>query len=181
VAEPTEPQRPPDTDPAVPPDVDEPGVRRRRRVRHRNRTELEPPDLEHFTAPEPAAPIAPDEPAPDDPPTPDAGAGGIVAEPDDPRPPARPTVPAAARARKPRPARPVAEADDWAGDARGGYPAEGPPTERGLRGLVGGGASQVSTAAAMRARDATRPRPEDLERAETQLAIVRRYWVPTNP
>lgn len=50
--------------------------------------------------------------------------------------------------------------------------------ERGLRGLVGGGSSQVSPQAAMRARDAARPRPEDLARAEAQLQIVRRYWTP---
>jgi hypothetical protein len=50
--------------------------------------------------------------------------------------------------------------------------------ERGLRGLVGGGSSQVSPAAAMRARDAARPRPEDLARSEAELAIVRRNWTP---
>jgi hypothetical protein len=52
------------------------------------------------------------------------------------------------------------------------------PAERGLRGLVGGGSSQVSPTAAMRARDAARPRPEDLARAEAELAIVRRHWTP---
>lgn len=50
--------------------------------------------------------------------------------------------------------------------------------ERGLRGLVGGGSSQVKPAAAMRARDAARPRPEDIARAETQLHIIRRHWTP---
>ena len=50
--------------------------------------------------------------------------------------------------------------------------------ERGLRGLVGGGSSQVSPAAAMRARDAARPRPEDLARSEAELTIVRRNWTP---
>jgi hypothetical protein len=58
------------------------------------------------------------------------------------------------------------------GDPDGGL------TERGLRGLVGGGSSQVSPTAAMRARDAARPRAEDLARAETELAIVRRHWSP---
>jgi len=52
------------------------------------------------------------------------------------------------------------------------------PVERGLRGLIGGGSSQVSPAAAMRARDAARPRPEDLARAEAELTIVRRHWSP---
>jgi len=52
------------------------------------------------------------------------------------------------------------------------------PSERGLRGLVGGGSSQIKPAAALRARDAARPRPEDLERAEAELTIVRRHWTP---
>jgi hypothetical protein len=59
-------------------------------------------------------------------------------------------------------------------------PAEGEPSanERGLRGLVGPGSSQVSPAAALRARDAARPRPEDLARAESELTIIRRNWSP---
>jgi hypothetical protein len=52
------------------------------------------------------------------------------------------------------------------------------PAERGLRGLVGGGSSQVSPSAALRARDAARPRREDLARAEANLTIVRRNWSP---
>jgi hypothetical protein len=32
--------------------------------------------------------------------------------------------------------------------------------------------------AGMRARDAARPRPEDLARAEAELQIVRRNWSP---
>jgi hypothetical protein len=51
-------------------------------------------------------------------------------------------------------------------------------TERGLRGLVGGGASQVSVAAALRARDAARPSDADVAAAEENLTIVRRGWVP---
>lgn len=54
-------------------------------------------------------------------------------------------------------------------------PASG---ERGLRGLVGGGSSQVTPVAAMRARDASRPTPEDLARSDAELHIVRRHWVP---
>jgi hypothetical protein len=50
--------------------------------------------------------------------------------------------------------------------------------ERGLRGLIGGGSSQVSPAAALRARDAARPRDEDLARSEAQLQVVRRNWTP---
>jgi hypothetical protein len=52
------------------------------------------------------------------------------------------------------------------------------PTERGLRGLVGGGSSQVGVTAALRARDAARPTDADLEAAERDLVIVRRGWVP---
>jgi hypothetical protein len=50
--------------------------------------------------------------------------------------------------------------------------------ERGLRGLVGGGSSQVNVAAAMRARDASRPGDDHLAAAEADLPIVRRGWVP---
>jgi hypothetical protein len=51
-------------------------------------------------------------------------------------------------------------------------------SERGLRGLVGGGSSQVSVTAALRARDAARPTEDDLAAAEANLVIVRRGWVP---
>jgi hypothetical protein len=50
--------------------------------------------------------------------------------------------------------------------------------ERGLRGLVGSGSSQVSVSAALRARDATRPTDAHLAEAEHNLAIVRRNWSP---
>ena len=64
------------------------------------------------------------------------------------------------------------EAAPWVADVD---PASG---ERGLRGLVGGGSSQVTPVAAMRARDASRPTPEDLARSEAELHIVRRHWAP---
>jgi len=51
-------------------------------------------------------------------------------------------------------------------------------TERGLRGLVGAGTSQLSVSAALRARDASRPTEADLAEAEEQLVLVRRNWVP---
>jgi hypothetical protein len=50
--------------------------------------------------------------------------------------------------------------------------------ERGLRGLVGGGSSQVGTGAALRARDAARPTEADLAAADTGLVIIRRGWTP---
>jgi hypothetical protein len=62
-------------------------------------------------------------------------------------------------------------------------PTSGPPfddreVERGLRGLVGSGSSQVSVGAAMRARDAARPTEAQLTDAEQNLTIVRRNWTP---
>ncbi|MGC5020636.1 hypothetical protein [Micromonospora sp. DT47] len=59
---------------------------------------------------------------------------------------------------------------------RGGSGAD--EGERGLRGLVGSGSSQVGISAALRARDAARPTDEDLAEAEARLVIVRRNWVP---
>jgi hypothetical protein len=57
-------------------------------------------------------------------------------------------------------------------------PVDDRESERGLRGLVGSGASQVRVGAAMRARDASRPTPEDEAEAEARLVVVRRNWVP---
>ena len=68
----------------------------------------------------------------------------------------------------------AAEPADWGGPAQ---PDSG-ASERGLRGLVGGGSTQVSVAAAMRARDAARPSEDDLARAEAELLVVRRHWTP---
>lgn len=53
--------------------------------------------------------------------------------------------------------------------------------ERGLRGLVGAGPSQVGVVGAMRARDASRPTAEDLAAAERDTTIIRRHYVPTDP
>jgi len=50
--------------------------------------------------------------------------------------------------------------------------------ERGLRGLVGAGPTQVDVTAAMRARDASRPSAEELATAEAELVVVRRNWQP---
>jgi hypothetical protein len=44
--------------------------------------------------------------------------------------------------------------------------------------LIGGGSSQVSVEAAMRARDSARPTDADIVRAEETLTIVHRGWVP---
>ncbi|WP_348775159.1 hypothetical protein [Solwaraspora sp. WMMD791] len=59
-----------------------------------------------------------------------------------------------------------------------GYGSDDRDTDRGLRGLVGSGTSQVNPATALRARDASRPGEDDLAAAEATLTIVRRHWVP---
>ncbi|WP_245665671.1 hypothetical protein [Actinoplanes subtropicus] len=79
--------------------------------------------------------------------------------------------------RAPRPAQPRRNG----GGGNGGGPGaatEERETERGLRGLVGSGSSQVSVGAALRARDAARPTDEQLADADRNLTIVRRNWVP---
>jgi hypothetical protein len=108
--------------------------------------------------------------------------------------PARPTARPAAQA-DPRAARPAAQAGPRAarpvsnGNGRpappGSRPTSGAGTvgadresERGLRGLVGSGSSQVSVGAALRARDAARATEEHLADAEANLTIVRRNWLP---
>jgi hypothetical protein len=50
--------------------------------------------------------------------------------------------------------------------------------ERGLRGLVGAGPSQVGLSGAMRARDAARPTEADEAAAKRDLRLVRRNYVP---
>ncbi|BEL09489.1 hypothetical protein Q0Z83_076800 [Actinoplanes sichuanensis] len=60
----------------------------------------------------------------------------------------------------------------------GGAGGDERESERGLRGLVGSGSSQVSVGAALRARDASRPGDDDLADAERDLPIIRRNWLP---
>jgi hypothetical protein len=50
--------------------------------------------------------------------------------------------------------------------------------ERGLRGIVGAGPSQVGVLGAMRARDAARPTAQEMAAAERDVVIVRRHYVP---
>jgi hypothetical protein len=61
---------------------------------------------------------------------------------------------------------------------RRAQPPDDREAERGLRGLVGSGSSQVGTGAALRARDASRPTARDEAEAEARLVVVRRNWVP---
>jgi hypothetical protein len=74
-------------------------------------------------------------------------------------------------------AEPVSGAPTF-GAAAGGGAGDDRETERGLRGLVGSGATQVRVGAALRARDASRPTDAEIAAAEQQLVIVRRGWVP---
>ena len=68
--------------------------------------------------------------------------------------------------------------DTHHGDTHHGHGHGREDHERGLRGLVGAGSSQVSISAAMRARDAARPTDQEIATAEATLAIVHRGWVP---
>ncbi|HWH00124.1 MAG TPA: hypothetical protein VNV66_12570 [Pilimelia sp.] len=68
---------------------------------------------------------------------------------------------------------------DGPADPRTGSGPAGPGRpDPGLRGLATSAASQVSLDAALRARDAARPRPADLAAAEAELRLVRRNWLP---
>ncbi len=77
-----------------------------------------------------------------------------------------------------RPARPGGPARPQRARPTSGAGVGGDDSERGLRGLVGSGSSQVSVGAALRARDAARPTDEQLAEAEANLPIVRRNWMP---
>jgi hypothetical protein len=131
--------------------------------------------------PEPATPTP--EPAPVEAAATDRGPVPGEAAGASPRPAARPvrtapppvrTAPPPARTGPPsaRPGRPAARPTSGAGAVGDDQ------SERGLRGLVGSGSSQVSVGAALRARDAARPTAEQLAAAEAELVIVRRNWMP---
>nr|WP_296064845.1 hypothetical protein [uncultured Actinoplanes sp.] len=90
--------------------------------------------------------------------------------------PAPSAVPAPDEEAVVRPPRPAPARRPTSGAGGGG--TEDREAERGLRGLVGSGSSQVSVGAALRARDAARPTDEDLADADRNLTIVRRNWQP---
>jgi len=54
----------------------------------------------------------------------------------------------------------------------------GESTDRGLRGLVGAGPSQLGVSGALRGRDVNRPSDDDLAEAERDVVLVRRNWKP---
>ena len=132
--------------------------RHRRRERRRSGIPAGAPAPEPAPAPAPALPEAPPGNRPEAPAGPPAEApGGQPAE-TTAGPPAGTTAGAPAEAkRKPRTRRTDAE--------------------RGLRGIVGAGPSQVGVLGAMRARDAARPTEEDLAAAERDMVIIRRHYV----
>ncbi|HTF09070.1 MAG TPA: hypothetical protein VK659_12940 [Asanoa sp.] len=105
-------------------------------------------------------------PVPEPPPSDEGVPSAVTPEVDDPAPDEKPPA-----QRKPEPMeiRP----------RRGGLPpSEEREAERGLRGLVGSGSSQVGTTAAMRARDASRPSAAEDAEAMDRVVVVRRNWVP---
>ena len=83
--------------------------------------------------------------------------------------PAEPTPPA-------EPAPPAEPTSAAVRTGRRGGRRSADRAERGLRGLVGAGPTQLGVSAAMRARDASRPTAEDLAAAERDLVIVRRNY-----
>lgn len=150
--------------------------RRRRRVR--------PPSGANNVPEEPAAPVPgppPSAPVPAPPPSAPATSAPATSAPAPSAPVPTAPIPAA-----PIPAAPVPVAPASKGFNRpvkrpvpaGGGNPEDREAERGLRGLVGSGSSQVSVGAALRARDASRPTDADLDAADRDLQIVRRNWLP---
>jgi hypothetical protein len=171
------------------------GEHRRRRVRTRRGTPdagTEPREPEEAAAPAdalpeaaPASGEAPVAPARPEPPRPVAPAADTQAT-------RRRAGPARAGGAEPAPAAPAADAEAAQApvrrpvertaaetyDLHTALGSDDRESERGLRGLVGGGSSQVGVLAAMRARDASRPTDDDLATAEATLTIVHRGWVP---
>ena len=108
---------------------------------------------------------------------PPAGAGGTPREYEPP-----PAAPPVQDPRGTGPGEPVrAGGPATAGRSGRGRAGRRSDAERGLRGIVGAGPSQVGVLGAMRARDAARPTAEDLAAAERDLLIVRRHYVPPDP
>ncbi len=64
------------------------------------------------------------------------------------------------------------------GDGRRGRAQGQDSSERSLRSLVTTRSTQVSSTAAMRAREVAVPNADDLAAAEAELVIVRRHYVP---
>ncbi len=103
------------------------------------------------------------------------GFGGRAAPPA----PDDPTAPGTSAATRPvQDPEPAVEGGPVARPTPPGRPAVDDVDDRGLRGLVGSGSTQVGVSAASRARDAARPTEADMAAAEADVVIVRRNWVP---
>jgi hypothetical protein len=76
------------------------------------------------------------------------------------------------------PGRPPGDRRPGEPGARRGRPAGPESSERSLRSLVTTRSTQVSSTAAMRAREVALPDAADLAAAEAELVIVRRHYVP---
>lgn len=156
--------------------MDEPvPARHRRRERRRNRPDEPtaagtPREYAGDTAPPPA------EPTPLDP-TPAAGAPGAAEHADAPGQSAA-GAPGRSAAGPHGTAGEPPSGPQGAGGVRRGKKVRRGDAERGLRGIVGAGPSQVGVLGAMRARDAARPTAADLAEAEREVVIVRRHYVP---
>jgi hypothetical protein len=138
------------------------GERRRRRLRRADRPRaVEPVEAEPVEEPAPE-PVPPPRSRPS--PADLAGMAGPFA--------------LTANVHDPEPAEPAPPAEPRPAEIRSEGRTEESSNERGLRGLVGGGSSQVNVRAAMRARDASRAGDDDLAEAERTLTIVRRGWIP---
>ncbi|MDG4772547.1 hypothetical protein [Solwaraspora sp. WMMD792] len=152
----------------------------RRRRRHRHGAPTERPD----SGPASASTAEVHDPEQDSTPEPDSTP--ITPEPDGRPVPGPGPRPQSLGPRAPEPSQRVPEPPPTHRQRRqtsgrsggGGSGGDDREADRGLRGLVGSGTSQVSTSAALRARDASRPSEDDLARAEETLTIVRRHWVP---
>jgi hypothetical protein len=138
----------------------------------RRRRRLRPPSAAAGPVPGPPPGGPPAVPPPDD------AVTAAIEDPVEEAPrPARPGGPARPARGWPASGAPVREPGSGGARVQPGG-AAGDDAERGLRGLVGSGSSQVSVGAALRARDAARPTDEQLAEAEANLPIVRRNWMP---
>ncbi len=78
---------------------------------------------------------------------------------------------------EPGPAAPTSTAAPAAGAGKRKGRGRQSDVERGLRGIVGAGPSQVGLLGAMRARDAAKPTAEEMATAERDVVVVRRHYV----
>jgi len=100
-------------------------------------------------------------------------------------PPAEPSTPAQqststqqSRSAEQRAAEPQPQPQSASQRSKPRPKARGESADRGLRGLVGAGPSQLGVSGALRGRDVNRPSEQDLAEAERDVVLVRRNWKP---